>query len=109
MRSTGSARITRWPSARRPRRYWSTAQVAPPWCGSPATMPASRMLSRSTPSADSDLVEEAREDDVRVEVLARDGASGGRVRRVVRDDAIRGGGRVAHVAEADEALTEWVS
>ena len=52
--SSGSTSTTSCPSRRSPATYCRTAQVAPPWWGSPATMPLSRILRRSaSPSAPS--------------------------------------------------------
>ena len=50
--ATGSMKCTSCPNCRRPRRYWRTAHVAPPWCGSPAIIPATMIVRRTqwTPS-----------------------------------------------------------
>ena len=44
--ATGSMKCTSCPNCRRPRRYWRTAHVAPPWYGSPAIIPATMIVSR---------------------------------------------------------------
>src|SRR5262245_30755480 len=96
----------RWmscPSRQRPRTYWRTAQVAPPWCGSAAIMPLTMMESLSIDlRVDADLTQKTSEDFVGIEELAGDRPRRAAMTVIIREDSLGPGGGLVERAERDE-------
>src|SRR5215207_3061483 len=102
---------TSCPSSRRPRRYCRTAQVAPPWYGTPAIMPLKRIVRRRRVIALSrghaDVVKQACKNTIGIEILLGEGTGSSAMVLVVPRN-IRGAGfGLFQGAKRQQTFADW--